>query len=287
MATPKLIVIVGPTASGKTALAISIAKKFNGEIICADSRTVYKGLNIGTAKPTLKEQAEVPHYMLDLIEPDQVFTAAEFKRRTQELIDNISGRGKLPILVGGTGLYIDGVIFDFAFLPLADPQERAELESKTVEELQQEIIKLGIQMPENSKNKRYLIRALETNGEIPVKKGLRKNTLLIGLDPGREKVKERINKRVEKMVDVGLIDEIKDVSTKYGWDAPALRAPGYKAFREYIEGRLTLAEAKELFVKNDFNLAKRQMTWFKRNSLINWFSSSNEVEAVVKNFLQK
>lgn len=282
-----LVVIVGPTASGKSSLGMEFARRYDGEIICADSRTVYKGMDIGTAKPSNVEQAEIPHHLLDMVMPDQVFTAAEFKRNALIWIDDISIRGKLPIMVGGTGLYVDGVIFDFAFLPPVPSEERAELEAMSIEQLQSEINSRGIQMPENSKNKRYLIRALETNGEIPVKKGLREYTLIIGIDMSREKIKQRISSRVDKMIEDGFITEVKELSDKYGWDAPGLNAPGYKAFREYIEGKVTLEEAKQMFVQSDFQLAKRQRTWFKRNPHIKWIQNVIEAESLIKDFLQK
>lgn len=284
---PPLVVVVGPTASGKTALALEIARRYDGEIICADSRTVYKGMDIGTAKPTQAEQSEIPHHILDVVTPDQTFTAAEFKRRALIWIDDIAIRGKVPILVGGTGLYIDGVIFDYAFLPPVPPEERAELEAMDIEQLQAEITSRRLTMPENSKNKRHLVRALETNGEIPIKKGLRDSTLVIGLDKSREEIKDRITKRVDKMVDEGFVEETRTLADQYGWEAPGLASTGYKAFRNYIEDEISLDEAKRQFVQNDFNLAKRQRTWFKRNPHIRWVQNVADAESLIKVFLQK
>lgn len=284
---PPLIVIVGPTASGKSALALELARRHDGEIICADSRTVYKGMDIGTAKPTPAERAEIPHHILDVITPDQVFTAAEFKRRALLWIDDISIRGKLPIMVGGTGLYIDGVIFDFAFLPPVPPEQREELEAMDIERLQAEIISRGITMPENSRNKRHLIRALETNGEIAVKKGLRDNTLVIGIDKSKAEIDENIGRRIDAMYDQGFLDEVRQLAKRYGWEAPGLSAPGYRAAYEHIEGDKSLDESKEIFARRDRDLAKRQRTWFKRNRNIHWIKNAVEAEALVKNFLQK
>src|SRR5688572_21256799 len=161
-----LIVIAGPTASGKSALAMKVAKKYNGEIICADSRTVYKGMDIGTAKPSAVDRKEVPHHLLDIVQPNQPFTAADFKEQALAAIDDISGRGKLPIMVGGTGLYIDSVIFDYRFGDPADPDKRAQLQDMTLEQLQQMCVMEGIRLPENTKNKRHLVRAVELGGVI-------------------------------------------------------------------------------------------------------------------------
>lgn len=282
-----LIVIVGPTASGKSALALDIAREYRGEIICADSRTVYKGMDIGTAKPTSAERAEIPHHILDVVTPDQTFTAAEFKRRSLLWIDDIAIRGRLPIMAGGTGLYIDGVIFDFAFLPPAPAEAREELELMTLEQLQAEIKSRGINMPNDPKNKRRLVRALETNGQIPVKKGLRRNTLVIGLDVERDAIQQRIAARVDVMMDAGFVDETRRLVGEYGWGAPGLSAPGYKALREYLEGRTNLSEAKAQFTHNDMQLAKRQRTWFRRNPYIHWVKNSDEAKQLVQEFLQK
>src|ERR1700758_1680789 len=161
METKPLVVIVGPTASGKTKLAVELAEKFGGEIICADSRTVYRGMNIGTAKPTEEERRRVPHWGLDLVDPDQRFTAADFKSYAEQKISEIRARGRMPFLVGGTGLYIDGVIFDYRFGTAPDEKLRAQLEKMSLEELHEYCAKNNIMLPENDKNKRYVIRAIE------------------------------------------------------------------------------------------------------------------------------
>lgn len=157
-----LIAIVGPTASGKTAMAIELAKRFDGEIICADSRTVYKGMDIGTAKPTFDEQATVPHHMLNLVEPNERYTVADFQQGVRKLIDDITARGKFAMLVGGSGLYVDSVIFDYEFGSDRDPIQRARLNELSVAELQNICLENNITLPENSQNKRHLIRVVET-----------------------------------------------------------------------------------------------------------------------------
>lgn len=254
--TKPLVVVVGETASGKSALALELAEKFNGEIICADSRTVYKGLEIGTAKPSSEEREKVKHHLLDIVEPNQTFSAADFKQLANEAINDISSRGKIPILVGGTGLYIDAVLFDYGFASAGAERDPV--------------------------NPRHL-----NSAELRQKRPLRANTLIIGLAPERSILKEKIKKRVEVMVGNGLVDEARGLGEQYGWDSTALQAPAYKAFREYIEGRIELEEAKALFVKNDLNLAKRQRTWFKRNNSIQWLDDPRKAVEIVTTFLSK
>jgi len=283
-----LVVIVGETASGKTALAIQLAKQFDGEIICADSRTIYKGADIGTAKPLLEEQSGVPHHLLDIVDMDEAFSAADFKRRAQACIEDIAARGKVPFLVGGTGLYIDAVIFDFSFAnPPADPKERQRLQALSVDELTQEINDRQIPMPVNSRNPRHLIRALETGGKTTSDTTPRTNTLIIGLTIEREVLRQKLTSRVGAMVEAGFIDEVKRLSAQYGWSAPGLNATGYKAFRAYVEGDISLDEAKALFVQNDWKLAKRQRTWFKRNKSIHWVTDIKKAVELVTTFLNK
>jgi len=282
-----LVVILGATASGKTTLAMEVAKRFNGEIICADSRTIYKQMDIGTAKPTKKEQSEVRHYGLDVITPDKSYSAAQFKQLALGAMGDINSRGKLPIMVGGTGLYIDGVLFDYQFLPLSDPYERKRLNKLSVERLQAEIIKKGLPIPENSQNPRHLSRTLETNGVIPKKGKLRPNTCIIGIQTDLKNLKNRITKRVEKMLKEGFIKEVSELSRQYGWDAPGLQAPGYKAFKGYFEGKIKLDEAKVQFARNDYLLARRQRTWFKRNKSIQWVNNKAKAVDIITTYLNK
>lgn len=270
--TNKLVVIVGTTASGKSAAAMQIAQQYGGEIICADSRTVYRGMDIGTAKPSPEDRAQVPHHLLDVVNPDEKFTAASFQTLANHAITDIQNRGKIPILVGGTGLYVDAVIYNYSFRE-ADPKCRRELEKLTVNELQTKIQELGLPMPENSKNPRHLIKVLETNGVDAQKQPLRDNTLVLGIDAPTETLKERISQRVEQMIAAGLEAEVKALAEKYGWQAEAMKGIGYREWQAYFADEQTLQETQELIIKNTWQYARRQRTWFKRNRDIHWQNS--------------
>lgn len=278
-----LLVIVGETASGKTALAIELAKRFDGEIICADAWTVRREADIGTAKPTPEQRAEVPHHLVDVVGPDEDFTAAVFKRLASEAIDDISRRGKLPIMVGGTGLYIDGVIYDYNFLPAGDRQAREELNRLSIPKLLQRIEHLRLDLSNvDIRNKRRLIRLIETHGQRPTKKPLRPNTFIIGLKTPREVIEQRIIARLDEMLASGLQDEVLSLAEQYGWDCEALKGIGYAQWRGYFEGRQSLPETRQKIIKANFDFAKRQRTWFKRNKSIHWFSTPVNVDEIVE-----
>lgn len=266
-----LVVIVGPTASGKTALAIEAARQFGGEIICADSRTVYKHMNVGTAKPSLEERSLVSHWGLDIVEPGQSFSAADFKAYAQTKIQEIRSRGHIPFLVGGSGLYIDSVLFDYKFGPAADPERRIELESQNLEELQEYCVKNNIKLPENHNNKRYVIRAIEQKN-INTKRKTQpiSSSIIVGIATNRDNLRVRIQRRTEQLFDDGVVDEATLLSKKYGWDSEAMTGNIYPILHDYLEGRLSLNEAKEKNTTQDWRLAKRQLTWFSRNSFIQW-----------------
>lgn len=284
---PALVVLLGPTAAGKTSMAIELAKRFSGEIVAADSRTIYKGMDIGTAKPSKEEQRLIPHHLLDIVSPSDRFTVADFQSMANSTIAAIGARGKLPILVGGSGLYIDAVIYNFSFQGASDLQRRRRLEGLSVEELQLLLRKQKIALPKNERNPRHLIRALESDGSLPRREPLRQHTVVIGLDPGREILQEKITKRVDAMVGIGFVEEVRKLGEIYGWDVPALQAPGYKAFRSYLLNEVSLAEAKKQFVRRDLQYAKRQKTWFKRSSDIHWISKLDEAVDLVTTFLNK
>lgn len=272
---PPLIAVVGETASGKTAAAIKIALEVDGEIICADSRTVYKGMNIGTAKPTQEEQKLVPHHLIDVVRPNENFSAAEFKRKAEECIQDISKRGKIPIVVGGTGLYVDALLYNFQFKDKPNNAYREHLLQMNDEELTTILHTKNIDTTNlNTKNRRHVIRTIERDGEAPRNTVLRQNTIILGLKLEREELKKRIEKRVEQMFEEGFLDEMKTLADQYGWEVEAMSGIGYRVAREYFEGVATELEVKEAFIKRDLSLAKRQRTWFKRNPRIQWFESS-------------
>ncbi len=268
---PPLVVIVGPTASGKSALAIELAKQFNGEIICADSRTVYKGMDIGTAKPSREERAQVPHWGLDLVEPDQRFTAADFQRYAQQAMTDIRSRGHVPFVVGGTGLYVDGLLFDYEFGEDHDPERRHQLEMLAVEELQEYCYKHNIQLPRNDQNHRQLVRAIEQESINEKRKSVPiQNTIVVGIATNREILRARIAVRIEQMLTHGVVEEAIKLGKKYGWEAPAMTSNIYPLIKLHLEDQLTQAEIVDKNTTVDWQLAKRQMTWFRRNPYINW-----------------
>ena len=266
-----LIVIVGPTASGKTSLAIQLAKKYRGEIICADSRTVYRGMNIGTAKPSLGEQQGVPHWGLDLVDPGDSFSVLQFKDYACQKIKEIRSRGNIPFLVGGTGLYIDSVIFDFQFGAKYSKEKRANLQEMTISELQQYCVNHDVALPENSKNKRYLIRAIERAGkkssglEVPLS-----NTIVVGITTGKQLLRQRITDRAKKMFKDGVAEETIGLANNTGWCNEAMTGNVYPIIKKLIEKEIDEDQAVREFIVSDVNLVKRQLTWFRRNPFIEW-----------------
>lgn len=270
---PPLITIVGPTASGKTALAIELAKKFHGEIICGDSRTVYQDMDIGTAKPSREEREAVPHWGLDLVEPGQYFTVADFKRYADKKIHEIHTRGHVPFLVGGTGLYIDAVLFDYHFSPKADPTIRRQLENLTIEQLQQYCIRNNVTLPENNTNKRHLVRTIERNGMNSQRQSTPiYSTVIVGITTDKTTLRNRIEARTEHLFDAGVVEEAIMLGKKYGWESEAMTGNIYPLLHQYLDGTLTLDEVKRRFVTLDWRLAKRQLTWLRRNEFIQWLS---------------
>ena len=266
-----LIVIVGPTASGKTSLAIKIARQFSGEIICADSRTIYKGMDIGTAKPTSQEQADVPHWGIDLVEPGEYFSAADFKQYALQKIDEIRARGRIPLLVGGTGLYVDAIIFDYTFGPPASQAKRRKLANLTLEQLYDYCYKHNVKLPENNKNKRYIIHAIEQNGSTSaINRIPMPESIIVGISTDRDVLRTRIRARSEQLFDDSVVEEATLLGKRYGWNSEAMTGNIYPLVHLYLKGELSLEEVKIKFTTLDWRLAKRQLTWLRRNPFIHW-----------------
>jgi tRNA dimethylallyltransferase len=284
--TTPLIVIVGETASGKSAVALELAKLLNGEIICADSRTIYKNMDIGTAKPSLEDQALVSHHMLNIVKPNEDFNASLFQKMATKIINDIWDRGKWPIMVGGTGLYVDSVVFNYKFRA-KDSAKRKLLESKSLEELVN-IARSNNLDVSDPKNKRYLVRLLESNQNSPSNRHtLRPNTLIMGLRVDRTDLRERIVSRVEKMFKLGLRREVEDLLKTYSWQDPGMTSIGYREFKEYYIEGLSMTKVKQKIVYSTLQFAKRQRTWFKRNRNIYWTDNSDDVKKVVQEFTSK
>lgn len=282
-----LVVIAGPTASGKTALAINLAKRYGGEIICADSRTVYQGIDIGTAKPTQAEQAEVPHHLLDVAAPDQSFNAADFKRLAMAAVDDIRSRGKIPFLVGGTGLYLDSVILDYQFATPADPRRRASLQAASVEQLHMMHKKLQLELPNSPKNKLHLVNNLLRDGQtLSSNQHPDGNTIVVAIATDRQILKQRIQQRAEVMFEQGVVDEAVALAAKYGWESPAMTGNIYPVLRLYLEGAISHQQAIDQFVSRDYQLAKRQLTWLRRHDFITWLPLER-AEAYLSNKLDR
>ncbi len=287
---PKLLVIVGPTASGKTDLAIFLAKKFNGELIAADSRTVYKGMDIGTGK-----DLSYPHKLINVVRPDETLNLADYKTKAVRAINAARKKGKLPILVGGTGLYVWSVV-DNLMIPKVPPNEqiRKELEKKTVPELHRLLASTD---PEAAKvtgeNKRRIIRALEVlaiSGEKfsnATKKGAPLyDCLQLGLNVPREELVERINKRVDGMMEAGFMNEVMALRRAlYSPELPAMSGIGYAELNAVIDGKQTLAEAIQKTKARTRQYARRQMTWFRRDERIKWVGDAATAVSLVERFI--
>lgn len=283
-----LVAIVGPTASGKTSLAIELAKKCNGEIICADSRTIYKYMDIGTAKPTIEDQARVPHWGLDIVEPGTRFTAADFKRYAVTKIDEIRARGHTPFIVGGTGLYINAVLYDYQFAGGYDELLREKLETLPIEELHDYCIKNNVEIPENEKNKRYLIRAIEKADSVKIMTTRPlENTYVVGISSELlSDYDERIRRRSEQLFENGVVEEAIMLGKKYGWDSEAMTGNIYRLVKQYLDTKMSLQELMVRSIIADRQLAKRQMTWFKRDKNIKWLALP-EAKKYLENILSE
>ena len=292
----KLIVILGPTASGKSGLAVKLAKKFNGEIISADSRQVYKGMDIGTGKVTKKEMEGIFHYLLDVVSPKRRFTVFQYRKLAINAINKILKKGKIPVLCGGTGFYIQAVV-DGILIPEVPPdwKLRKKLEKKSLKELFFQLKKLDPKRAKkiDKKNPRRLIRALEviikTKKPIPAlkKKPLPYPVLMLGIKKDFQTLKKLIKGRLLKRLKKGMIAEVKKLK-KSGVSWKRLEDFGleYRWITKFLQKKISFLEMKEELQKDIEHFAKRQMNWFKRDQKIRWVKNYKEAEKLVKKFLK-
>ncbi len=286
-----VVAIVGPTAVGKTKLSIEIAKKFNGEIISGDSMQIYRGLDIGTAKVKREEMEGIPHYMIDIKEPQDSFSVAEFKEKVEQHIKDIDNRHLLPILVGGTGLYIQSTLYGFNFSehkrdPAFEEKIRKQIEQEGITPIYEKLIRVDPEQAKNihPNNIRRVIRALEvyeqtgkTMSELQAEQQKVESPyapILIGLEMEREELYRRINKRIDQMLDEGLLEEVKALYDKGLKDAQCMQGIGYKEFIPFFEGEKTLDEVIEELKRNSRRYAKRQYTYFKNKLDVHWYPIS-------------
>lgn len=302
MDKPEVIVICGPTASGKTGLSIELAKKINGEIISGDSMQIYKEMDIGTAKVTREEMQGIKHYLIDIIEPNQRYSVAEFKKDAEKAIEEIINKGKTPIVVGGTGLYIDSLIYGIEYQNIKlDEEYRKKLEKEAEEGLDNLYEKAKKIDPEAMKkispnDKKRIIRVLEiykatgktkTQQEEESRKELKYDYKVFAINMEREKLYKRINKRVDLMLQQGLIEEVEKITEKYNEFPTAMQGLGYKEVVEYLENKTTKEEMIEKIKMETRRYAKRQITWFKKNKQTIWLDGLKSREENVQIILDK
>ena len=302
---PIIVVIVGPTASGKTALSIELAKKINGEIISADSMQIYKDMDIGTAKVTKEEACGIKHYLVDFLSPDKRYTVSDFKKDCEQAIQEILRKEKIPIVVGGTGLYINSLIYGVEYQEMNfDEKYRKELMKKAetsqgLEEIWENVCKIDpISMKKISKNdKKRIVRVLEiykatgkTKTELEVlsrQKDVKYKFKVFGINLEREKLYEKINYRVDLMFENGLEKEVKNLISKYSKFPTAMQGLGYKEVVQYFYGLLTYDEMIEKIKQETRRYAKRQLTWFRRNKEIIWLDGQNSLQDNVNNIIKE
>lgn len=289
-AKDNLFILIGPTAIGKTALSIELAKKLNGEIISADSMQIYKYMDIGSAKISRKEMGDIPHHLIDIVLPNEEFTVADFKNKSTKLIKNINDRGKLPIVAGGTGLYINSLVYNLNFTQVPPNDEvRARLEYLANEEgneyLHRELQKIDIASAEriSINDRKRIIRAIEiyeATGKpmSEYNKSFRKpiedyKLVMIGLNMDRQELYNRINLRVDIMLKEGLIEEVKNLlEMGYNKNLVSMQGIGYKEIIMYLEDIISLDKSIEFIKQGSRNYAKRQLTWFRRDNRIEWIN---------------
>lgn len=300
-----LVIIAGPTAVGKTEISIEVAKRLNGEVVSADSMQIYKFLNIGSAKPTKEEIQGIPHYLIDEIDPKAEFSVSQYRDLAKKYIDKVISKGKIPIVAGGTGLYVNSLIYDMDFSSTRSDnsiRERltSEYERYGIEYLHSKLKEVDKEAAEriHPNNVRRVIRALEvyyTTGESikDFSKDLVENEdyeyILIGLNRDREELYERVNKRVDIMFNSGLIEEVKNlVEMGLKVEDISMKGIGYKEVIGYLDGEYDLERAVELVKRNTRRYAKRQLTWFKRYEKMKWFNLDKDTdkEKIINNIIQ-
>ncbi len=297
----KILVIVGPTAVGKTYVSIELAKKFNTEIISADSMQVYKYMDIGTAKVTEEEACGIKHHMLDLVYPNEEFSVSEFQKIAKKHIDNLIDNDKLPIVIGGSGLYVNSLLYDLDFGKVKSDEKVKKYytdfyNEHGTEKLHELLVNIDSEAAAkiHKNNVKRVIRALEVchitgNKFSEMNTDIRKpsekyNCIIIGLEMDRDILYQRINKRVDIMVENGLIEEVKSLLDKgYDRNLVSLQGIGYKEIIDYLEGKTTKQDAIDILKTNTRRFAKRQFTWFKADSNIKWFDLTNldEIDKVI------
>ena len=303
MSKPKIIVICGPTASGKTALSIQIAKKINGEIVSADSMQIYKDMDIGTAKPSIEEMDGVKHYLIDNVSPTIRYSVANYKKDALNAIEEILKKGKTPIIVGGTGLYVDSLVNGIEYDDLEiDLEYRQQLEQEAKEKGLEELYNKAIQIDAEAmkkispNDKKRIFRVLEiyhstgkTKTEQEIESREKENPyeyVVFAINMDREKLYERINKRVDIMIENGLVDEVKSLINKYDELPTAIQGLGYKEVVSYLNNEITYEEMIEKIKQETRRYAKRQLTWFRRNKQIIWLDGlenmQNNLQIILK-----
>ncbi len=301
---PKVIVICGPTASGKTGLSIELAKKMQGEIISCDSMQIYKDMNIGTAKPTKEEMQGIKHYLLDFIEPNQRYSVAEFQKQALDAIKTILNSGKVPIVVGGTGLYVDSLTQNICYPTIEiDLKYRKMLETRAEKEgldkLYEEAQKVDMEAMKtiSANDKKRIMRVLEiyhqtgktkTQLEVESKKNPPPyNYIVFAINMDRQKLYERINQRVDKMIEQGLIEEVKELLQKYEEFPTAMQGLGYKEVVTYLSGECTKEEMIEKLKMETRRYAKRQLTWFRKDKTIKWIDGLAPIQENIQFILEE
>ena len=300
----KVIVICGPTASGKTKLSIELAKKINGEIVSCDSMQIYKNMSIGTAKPTKEEMQEIKHYLIDCVSPEKRYSVADYKKDAISAIKEIISKGKVPIIVGGTGLYLESLLYNIEYneieVNLKYREELEKIEKKEgLESLytKAETIDSEAMQKISHNDKKRIFRILEiynstgktkTELEIESRKNEPEyNYLLFGITMDREKLYERINLRVDFMIKEGLIEEVKALKTKYKQLPTAMQGLGYKEVVEYLENKISKEEMIEKIKQETRRYAKRQLTWFRKYDNLIWLDGLGDVQNNIKVILEE